>query len=88
MAIKNNHKKGKKIVKLSCALHKLLIGIYTYYKSLRACLVNCNGNDIEISRGVHHTAQTAKTAPKPLAKWHNHTAPQVIVHRTTPHRIV
>ena len=83
MAIKNNHKKGKKIVKLS-----LLIGIYTYYKSLRACLVNCNGNDIEISRGVHHTAQTAKTTPKPLAKWHNHTAPQVIVHHTTPHRIV
>ena len=60
MAIKNNHKKGKKIVKLS-----LLIGIYTYYKSLRACLVNCNGNYIEISRGVHHTA---KTALKPPAK--------------------
>ena len=51
MAIKNNHKRGKKIVKLSCALHKLLIGIYTYNKSLRACLVNCNGNYIEIGRG-------------------------------------
>ena len=56
MAIKNNHKIGKKIVKLSWVLHKLLIGIYTYNKSLRACLVNCNGNYVEIGRGVHHTA--------------------------------
>ena len=52
MAIKNNHKRGKKIVKLSCALHKLLIGIYTYNKSLRACLVNCNGNYIEIGISI------------------------------------
>ena len=25
--------------------------------------------------GVHQTAQTSKTAPKPPAKWHNRTAP-------------
>ena len=30
------------------------------------------------TRGVH---QTAKIAPKPPAKWHNRTTPQVIVHR-------
>ena len=36
-----------------------------------------------IFRGVHQTTQTTKIAPKPLAKWHNCTAPQVIVHRTT-----
>ena len=36
-------------------------------------------------RGVH---QTAKTAPKPPAKKQNHTAPQVIVHHTAPHRMV
>ena len=43
-------------------------------------------------RDVHQTAQTAKTAPKSPAKWHNRTAPQVIVHRTTsnsaPHHMV
>ena len=37
---------------------------------------------IQVSRGVHQTAQTARTAPKPLAKWHNCIAPQVIVHYT------
>ena len=42
----------------------------------------------EISRGVHQTAQTAKIAPKPSAKWHNRIAPQVILHRTAPHRMV
>ena len=34
-------------------------------------------------RGVYQTTQTAKIAPKPPAKWHNRTTPQVIVHRTT-----
>ena len=42
----------------------------------------------EISRGVYQTTQTAKIAPKPSAKWHNRTAPQVILHRTAPHRMV
>ena len=32
------------------------------------------------NRGVHQTAQTAKTAAKSPTKWHNRTAPQVIVH--------
>ena len=39
----------------------------------------------EISRGVHQTAQTAKIAPKPSAKWHNRTASNLAPHRTTPH---
>ena len=34
------------------------------------------------TRGVH------QTAPKPPAKWHNHTAPQVTMHHTAPHRMV
>ena len=34
-------------------------------------------------RGVHQTAQTAKTASKPPVKWHNRTTPQVTMHRTT-----
>ena len=41
-----------------------------------------------LTRGVHQTVQIAKTTPKPPAKWHNRTAPQVIVHRTAPHRMV
>ena len=35
------------------------------------------------TRGVH---QTAKTASKPPTKWHNCIAPQVILHRSAPHR--
>ena len=43
---------------------------------------------LTITRGVHQTEQTTKTAPKPLAKWHNRTAPQVIVHRIASYRMV
>ena len=46
---------------------------------------------IEIStvfRGVHQTAQTAKTTPKPSTKWHNRTILQITVHRITPHCMV
>ena len=39
-------------------------------------------------KGVHQTAKTAKTAPKPLIKWHN----RITLHRTAsnsaPHRMV
>ena len=35
-----------------------------------------------MNRGVHQTAQIGKIAQKPLAKWHNCTAPQVIVYCT------
>ena len=39
-------------------------------------------------KGVHQTAKTAKTAPKPLIKWHN----RITLHRTASnsalHRMV
>ena len=35
------------------------------------------------TRGVHQTTQIAKTEPKLPVKWHNRTALQVIVYRTT-----
>ena len=41
-----------------------------------------------LSRGVHQitkTTQSAKNTPKPPAKWHNRTAPQVTVCRIAPH---
>ena len=43
---------------------------------------------MDLGRGVHQTAQTAKITPKSPTKQYNRTAPQVIVHRTAPHRIV
>ena len=42
----------------------------------------CDGHSTSISRSVHQIVQTAKIAPKLLAKWHNRIASQVIVHRT------
>ena len=33
-------------------------------------------------RGIHQTAQTTKTTSKLPAKWHNRTAPQIIVYHT------
>ena len=41
-----------------------------------------------MDRGVHQTAQTIETAPKPLAKWHNRITPQVTMHCTALHSMV
>ena len=46
------------------------------------CLAGDFPQGIIVLRSVH------QTAPKPPAKWYNHTAPQVIVYRTAPHRMV
>ena len=37
-----------------------------------------------VNGNFRYPPDTAKTAPKSLAKWHNRTAPQVIVHHTAP----
>ena len=38
-----------------------------------------------LTLGVHQTVRIVKIVLKLLAKWHNCTAPQIIVHRTVQH---